>query len=52
MRFLWLLAFSILEDALSVWMNLGKHSLFVWLRGSSVKSAIRRIMRLDELSSS
>ena len=52
MRCLRLLAVSILEDALFVWTNLGKQSLFVWLRGSNVKSGMRRIMRLDELSSS
>ena len=37
----------ILEDALSVWKNLGKHLLFV----SSVKTGTRRIIRTDELSS-
>ena len=41
------LAVFILEDALSVWTNLGKHLLFV----SSVKTGTRRIIRLDELSS-
>ena len=40
-----------LEDALCVWTNLGKHSLFVWLFVSSVKTGTRRIIRLDELSS-
>ena len=48
MYFAWLLmAVFILEDALSVWTNLGKHSLFV----SSVKTGTRRIIRPDELSS-
>ena len=32
------LAVFILQDALSVWTNLGKHSLFVWLFVSSVKT--------------
>ena len=41
----------ILEDALSVWKNLGKHLLFVWLFVSSIKTGTRRIIRLDELSS-
>ena len=39
-----------IEDALCVWTNLGKHSLFVWLFVSSVKTGTRRIIRLDELS--
>ena len=39
------------EDALPVWTNLGKHSLFVWLFVSSIKTGTRRIMRLNELSS-
>ena len=46
-----LMAVFILEDALSVWKNLGTHSLFVWLFVSSVKTGTRRIIRLDELSS-
>ena len=37
----------IVEDALFVWKNLGKHLLFV----SSVKTGTRRIIRPDELSS-
>ena len=41
------MAVFILEDALCIWTNLGKHSLFV----SSVKTDTRRIIRLDELSS-
>ena len=45
------LAVFILEDALYVWTNLGKHSLCVWLFVSSVKKGTRRIIRLDELSS-
>ena len=45
------MAVFILEDALCVWTNLGKHSLFVWLFVSSVKTGRRRIIRLDELSS-
>ena len=40
-----------LEDALCVWKNLGKHSLFVWLFVSSVKTGTRRIICPDELSS-
>ena len=44
------LAVFILEDALSVWTNLGKHSLSLWLFVSSVKTGTRRIIRLDELS--
>ena len=45
------MAVFMLEDALSVWTNLGKHSLFVWLFVSSVKTGTRRIIRLVELSS-
>ena len=44
-------SFFSLEDALSVWTNLGKHSLFVWLFVSSTKTGTRRIMRMDALSS-
>ena len=40
----------ILEDALSVWTNLGKHSLFVWLFVFSVKTSTRRIIRVEEPS--
>ena len=43
------MAVFILEDALSVWTNLGKHLLFVWLFVSSIKTGTRRIMRLEEL---
>ena len=39
------------EEALSVWKNLGKHLLCVWLFVSSIKTGTRRIIRLDELSS-
>jgi len=45
------LAVFTLEDALFVWTNLGKHSLFLWLFVSSVKTGTTRIIRLDELSS-
>ena len=45
------MAVFILEEALSVWTNLGKHSLFVWLFVSSVKTGTRCTIRLDELSS-
>ena len=45
------MAVFIVEDALSVWTNLGKHSLFVGLYVSSIKTGTRRIIRLDELSS-
>ena len=45
------MAVFILGEALSVWTNLGKHSLCVWLFVSSVKTGTRRIIRLDELSS-
>ena len=41
----------ILEDALSVWTNLGKHSHFVWLFVSSIEPGTRRIIRQDQLSS-
>ena len=44
------MAVFILEDALSVWTNLGKHSLFVRLCVSGIKTGTRRIMRQDELS--
>ena len=46
-----LMAVFILEDALSVWTNLGKYLLFVWLFVSSIKTGTRRIIRLNELSS-
>ena len=45
------MAVFILEDALSVCTNLGKHSLFVWLFVSSIKTGTRHIIHLDELSS-
>ena len=45
------MAVFILEDALSVWTNLGKHLLFVWLFVSSIKTGTRRIIRLDKLFS-
>ena len=45
------MAVFILEDALSVWTNYGKHLLFVWLFVSSIKTGTRRIIRLDELFS-
>ena len=45
------LAVFILEDALSVWTNLRKHSLFVGLYVSSIKTGTRHIIHLDELSS-
>ena len=35
----------------SVWTNLGKHSLFVWLCVCSVKTGTRRVIRVEELSS-
>ena len=41
------IAVFILEDALSVWKNLGKHSLFVWLFVSSIKTGTRCISSLD-----
>ena len=46
-----LLAFFILEDALSVLTNLGKHLLFVWLFVCSIKTGTRLIIRLDKLFS-
>ena len=45
------MAVFILEEALFVSANMGKHSLFVWLFVSSVKTGTRRIIHLDELSS-
>ena len=45
------MAIFILEDALSVWTNLGKHLLLVWLFVSSIKTGTRRIIRLDKLFS-
>ena len=46
------MAVFILEDALSVWTNLGKHSLFDRLViRLCVKTGTRRIIRPDELSS-
>ena len=44
------MAVFILEDALSVWTNLGKHLLLDALCVSSIKTGTRRIIRLDELS--
>ena len=41
----------ILEDALSFSTNLGKHSLFVWLFVSSLKTGTGRNIHLDELYS-
>ena len=46
-----ILAVFILEDALSVWTNLGKHLLLDALCASGIKTGTRRIIRLDELSS-
>ena len=46
-----ILAVLILEDALSVWTNLGEHLLFVWLCVCSVKTGPRRNIRQDEQSS-
>ena len=34
------MAVFILEDALSVWTNLGKHLLFVWLCVSGIKTPL------------
>lgn len=45
------MAIFLLQDTLSAWMNLGKHSLFVRLFVSSVKRGTRRVIRPDELSS-
>ena len=45
------LAIFILEDALSVWTNLSKHSLFVWLFVSSLKTGTSCDIHLDELYS-
>ena len=45
------LAVFILEDALSVWTNLGEHLLLEGLCVSSIKTGTRRIICLDELSS-
>ena len=42
-------AFILETHHASVWTNLGKHLLFVWLF-SSIKTDTGRIMRLDELS--
>ena len=50
-KFLSSMAVFIIEDALSVWANLGKHSLFVSLFVPSVKTGTRRIICLHELSS-
>ena len=44
-------AVFILEDALSVWTNLGKHLLVVFSCVPSIKTGTGRIMHLDELSS-
>ena len=43
------IALLILEDALSVWTNLGKQLLFVWLFVSSIKTGTRGIVCLDEV---
>ena len=45
------MAVFILEDALSVWTNLGKHLLLDALCVSGIKTGTRGIIRLDELSS-
>ena len=45
------MAVFILEDILSVWTNLDKHLLFVWLFVCSIKTGTRRIIRMDELLS-
>ena len=45
------MAVFILEDALSVWTNLRKHSLFFWLYVSSIKTGTGHIIRLDEYPS-
>lgn len=42
------LAIFLLEDALSIWTNLGKHPLFVWLSVSGVKTGTRFVIHLDE----
>ena len=44
------MAVFILEDALPVQTNLGKHLQFVWLCAFSIKTGTRRIKRPDELS--
>ena len=41
----------VLEDALSIWTNLGKHLLFVWLFVCNIKTGTRGTMRLYERSS-
>ena len=46
-----ILAVFILENALCVWPNLGKHSLLVGLHIFSIKTGTRRIILLEELSS-
>ena len=46
-----LLSVFMLQDALSVWTNLGKHSLFVWLFVSNIKTGTRNNKSQDELSS-
>ena len=43
----WIMAVFILEAVLSIWMNLGKHPLLVWLFISSVKMVTRCIICLD-----
>ena len=45
------MAVFIQEDASSVWTNLSKYLLFVWLFFSSIKTGTRRIIRLRGLSS-
>ena len=45
------MAVFILEEALSVWMTLGKQLLFVWWFVSSIKTGTRCIVHLDELCS-
>ena len=42
------MAVFILEDALSVWKNFGKHLLFAWLFVSSTKTGTRPIAGLHE----
>ena len=46
-RLLMHMAVFILEDALSIWANLGKHLLFVWLFVSNIKTGTKKLYALS-----
>jgi len=40
---------NLLHHCYIVWINLGKHLLFVWLCVSSIETGTKRVIRTDEL---